>query len=85
MRRIEEGLVSGLSNLSEKEDKAENAPNVVLGGHNVFNNTISSSVVVQLNTSGEDIAKVLENTPENIQKIILKAILDILEKKHRQD
>ena len=66
-------------------DEENNSPNVVLGGHNVFNNTITKSIVVQLNASGEDIAKVLEETPESIQKAILNAILDILEQKHRKD
>ncbi len=82
MRRVEKDLITGLSNLSEEK---KNSPNIVLGGHNVFNNTITDSIVIQLNASGEDLAKVLENTPENLQKVILKTILDILDKKHRQD
>ena len=82
MRRVEESLVKGVSQLSDEEN---NSPNIVLGGHNVFNNTITKSIVVQLNASGEDIAKVLEETPESIQKAILNAILDILEQKHRKD
>ncbi|MDJ0718197.1 MAG: hypothetical protein QNJ54_28880 [Prochloraceae cyanobacterium] len=80
--RLEESLKKGMSNLSE-DDKV--VPNIVLGGHNVFNNTISNSVVVQLNTTSEEIAEALEKTPESIQKKILEAILNILEKKHSED
>ena len=59
-------------------------PTIVLGGHNVFNNSISNSVVIQLNATGENLAEALEKTPEGIQKKVLDAILSVLEKKHSE-
>ncbi len=72
-------VLTKVTNLIE-EDKP--LPTLVFGGHNVFNNSISNSVVVQLNTSGEDLAEALEKTPETMQKKVLDAILSVLEKKH---
>ena len=77
---IDSKLFTKITDLLKEEEKL---PTIVLGGHNVFNNTISNSVVIQLN-SGENLAETLEKTPENIQKKLLDAILSVLEKKHSE-
>lgn len=71
-----------LTKVTELVEEGKPLPTVVLGGHNVFNNTISNSVVIQLNATGEDLAEALEKTPESVQKNVLDAILSVLEKKH---
>jgi hypothetical protein len=68
----------------ELVDKENPLPTFILGGHNVFNNSISQSVVIQLNTTDEDLAEALEKTPESIQKKVLDSILSVLEKKHSE-
>ena len=86
---MENHLNSGIDNkvltkVAELVEEEKPLPTIVLGGHNVFNNSISNSVVIQLNATGEDLAEALEKTPEGIQKKVLDAILSILEKKHSE-
>ena len=79
--KIDSRLITEITELLKEEEKL---PTIILGGHNVFNNTISNSVVIQLNATGEDLAEALEKAPENIQKKLLDAILSVLEKKHSE-
>lgn len=79
--RTEDKVATGISALLDDENTS---PTIVLGGHNVFNNTISNSVVIQLNANAEDLAEALEKTPEDIQKRILDAILNTLERRYSQ-
>ena len=84
---MENHLNSGnkvLTKVAKLLEEEKPLPTIVLGGHNVFNNSISNSVVIQLNATGEDLADALEKTPENIQKKVLDAILSVLEKKHSE-
>ena len=86
---MENHLNSGINNkvltkVAELVEEGKPLPTIVLGGHNVFNNSINNSVVIQLNATGEDLADALEKTPENIQKKVLDAILSVLEKKHSE-
>lgn len=76
---IDSKILSKVVDLLEHEEKL---PTIVLGGHNVFDNKISNSVVIQINATGEDLAEALEKTPEDIQKKLLDAILSVLEKRH---
>ena len=80
--KFEDKVATGISALLDEESAS--LPTIVLGGHNVFNNTISNSVVIQLNATAEDLAEALEKTPENIQKRILDAILNTLERRYSQ-
>ncbi len=86
---MENHLNSGIDNkvltkVAELVEEEKPLPTIVLGGHNVFNNSISNSVVIQLNATGENLAEALEKTPEGIQKKVLDAILSVLEKKHSE-
>jgi hypothetical protein len=80
--RIEGNVAKGISALLDEEK--DSLPTIVLGGHNVFNNTISNSIVIQLNANAEDLTEALEKTPDDIQKRILDAILNTLEKRYSQ-
>lgn len=79
--KIDRKLITKITELLKEEEKL---PTIILGGHNVFHNTISNSVVIQLNARSEDLAETLEKTPEDIQKKLLDAILSVLEKKHSE-
>ncbi len=84
---MENHLNSGnkvLTKVTKLLEEEKPLPTIVLGGHNVFNNSISNSVVIQLNATGDDLADALEKTTENIQKKVLDAILSVLEKKHSE-
>ncbi|MDJ0575419.1 MAG: hypothetical protein QNJ65_09680 [Xenococcaceae cyanobacterium MO_234.B1] len=84
---MENQLNSGnqvLTKVTKLLEEEKPLPTLVFGGHNVFNNSISNSVVVQLNVTGEDLAEALEKTPESMQKKVLDAILSVLEKKHSE-
>ena len=70
--------------VSELLDEESSLPTIILGGHNVFNNSISNSVVIQLNAPVEDLIEALEQSSESTQKEILNAILNTLERKHSQ-
>lgn len=78
---IDDKVAAKVSALLEEENSL---PTIVLGGHNVFNNSISNSVVIQLNTAAEDLAEALDKTPETLQKKLLDAILSVLEKKYSE-
>lgn len=78
---IDSKILSEVIDLSKEEKKL---PTIVLGGHNVFSNTISNSIVVQINATGEDLAETIEKTSEDVQKKLLDAILSVLEKKHSE-
>jgi hypothetical protein len=80
--RIKDNVAKGISALLDEENNS--LPTIVLGGHNVFNNTISNSIVIQLNANAEDLTEALEKTPDDIQKRILDAILNTLEKRYSQ-
>lgn len=70
--------------VAEMLDEESSLPTIILGGHNVFNNSISNSVVIQLNAPIEDLVEALEQAPESTQKQIFDAILNTLERKYTQ-
>ena len=71
-------LITDASEIYSVLDDLAQSLTIVLGGDNVCNNTITASLVIQINFSPEEIAETWEKMAESFQKKIMDALWAVI-------